>query len=148
MQLTNLLPILTLALTSTTALANPVPVPANGVSDSLQKQIQTLEITIVNITGDIVQNLPGLRTDYASGTKQFGSLVSGLQGPQPCSPFTPGQPETKDHVVASLQKSNLALMQLSLDLLDPSKKVAKGDFHADVCGAWAYFNAVGKFVGA
>ncbi|KAM0717463.1 hypothetical protein Q7P37_007315 [Cladosporium fusiforme] len=144
MQFTNILAALTLA--STAVLANPVP--ANGVNDSLQKQIQSLEITIINVTNDIVQSSANLKKDYAGGVKQFAPLVSGLQGPQPCSPFTPGQPSTKDQAAQSLQKSNLALMQLSLDLLDPAKKVAKGDFHADVCQAWAYYNAVAKFVGA
>lgn len=133
-----------LALTST-ALANPVP--ANAVNDSLQKQIQALEITIINITNDIVQSAPTLKTNYANGIKQFAPLVSGLEGPQPCSIFTPGRPDTKDLAAASLQKSNAALMQLSLDLLDPANKVGEGDFHTDVCQAWAYYNAIGQFVG-
>lgn len=134
-----------LALASSTALANPVP--ANGVNDSLQKQIQAMEITIINVTNDIVQSNPNLKTDYQNGIKQFAPLVSGLQGPQPCSIFTPGSPSTKDQAAASLQKSNLALMELSLDLLNPANKVGDGAFHADVCQAWAYYNAIGKFVG-
>lgn len=124
------------------------PVPANGVDDSLQKQIQAMEITIINITNDIVQSNPNLKTDYNNGIKQFAPLISGLEGPQPCSIFTPGRPDTKDLAAASLQKSNLALMQLSLDLLNPANKVGDGAFHADVCQAWAYYNAIGNFVGA
>lgn len=134
-----------LALAST-ALATPVP--ANAVNDSLQKQIQAMEITIIDITNDIVQSNPNLKTDYANGINQFAPLISGLEGPQPCSIFTPGRPDTKDQAAASLQKSNLALMELSLDLLDPSKKVGEGDFHADVCQAWAWYNAIGQFVRA
>lgn len=134
-----------LALVSTTL---ATPVPANGVNDSLQKQIQAMEITIINITNEIVQSNPKLKTDYAAGVKQFAPLVSGLQGPQPCSIFTPGQPSTKDQAAAALQKSNLALMELSLDLLNPANKVGNGAFHADVCQAWAYYNSIAKFVGA
>jgi len=134
-----------LALTSATL---ATPVPANGVDDSLQKQIQAMEITIINITNDIVQSNPNLKTDYANGIKQFVPLISGLEGPQPCSIFTPGRPDTKDLAAASLQKSNMALMQLSLDLLNPANKVGDGAFHADVCQAWAYYNAIGTFVGA
>lgn len=146
MQLTNLATLLALLTTTTTTLATPVP--ANGVNDSLQKQIQAMEITIINITNSIVQSSPSLKTDYNAGIKQFIPLISGLEGPQPCSIFTPGRPDTKDAAAASLQKSNAALMQLSLELLDPSKRVGEGDFHASVCQAWAYYNAVGSFIGA
>jgi hypothetical protein len=144
MQLINLAPFF--ALLTTSALATPVP--ANGVNDSLQKQIQALEITIINITASIIQSNPSLKTDYAAGIAQFVPLISGLEGPQPCSIFTPGRPDTKDAAAASLQKSNAALMMLSLELLDPSKRVGEGDFHASVCQAWGNYNAVGGFVGA
>jgi hypothetical protein len=143
MQLINLAPFF--ALLTTTAFATPVP--ANGVNDSLQKQIQAMEITIINITNSIVQSNPSLKSDYAAGIKQFIPLISGLEGPQPCSIFTPGRPDTRDAAAASLQKSNASLMQLSLELLDPSKRVGEGDFHASVCQAWGYYNAVGGFVG-
>ena len=144
MQLTNLAALL--ALTTTATLATPVP--ANNVNDSLQKQILAMEITILNITNSIVQSNPSLKSDYNAGIKQFIPLISGLEGPQPCSIFTPGRPDTRDAAAASLQKSNAALMMLSLELLDPSKRVGEGDFHASVCQAWGYYNAVGGFVGA
>lgn len=135
-----------LALLTTTTLATPVP--ANGVNDSLQKQIQAMEITIINITNSIVQSNPSLKADYNAGITQFIPLISGLEGPQPCSVFTPGRPDTRDAAAASLMKSNAALMMLSLELLDPSRRVGEGDFHGSVCQAWAYYNAVGTFVGA
>lgn len=143
MQLAHLAALLAL---TTTALSTPVP--ENSVNDSLQNQILAMEITILNITNFIVQSDPSLKTDYAAGIKQFTPLISGLEGPQPCSIFTPGRPDTRDAAATSLQKSNAALMMLSLELLDPSKKVGEGDFHASVCQAWGYYNAVGGFVGA
>ena len=142
MQFTTIATALALA---STALAGPVP--ANGTQD-YQKEIQSMEITIINITNDIVQNNPNLKTDYSNGIKQFAPLISALEGPQPCSIFTPGSPSTKDQAAQSLQNSNLALMRLSLDLLNPANKVEHGDFHADVCQAWAYYNAIAEFVGA
>lgn len=145
MQLTILASALALA---GTAFATPIPTNDNSIdSNSYQKQIQDMESTIINITNDIVQNNANLKTDYDNGIKQFVPLINGLQGPQPCSIFTPGNPNSKDQAVSSLQQSNLSLMNLSLDLMNAANKVEDGAFHADVCQAWAWYNAIGKFVG-
>ncbi|GAB7332809.1 hypothetical protein MBLNU13_g04536t1 [Cladosporium sp. NU13] len=135
-----------LTLLTTTALATPVP--ANNVNDSLQIEILAKEITIINITNSIVQYSPSLKAHYDAGIKHFIPLISGLEGPQPCSIFTPGRPDTRDAAASSLQESDAALMQLSLELLDPSRRVGDVDFHASVCQAWGWCNAVGGFVGA
>ncbi|KAF2234701.1 hypothetical protein EV356DRAFT_532502 [Viridothelium virens] len=124
------------------------PTPVNAPDDGLQKQIQTLEIAILNVINDIVQSNPALKTDYAAGAQQFGVLTNELQGPQPCSPFTPGKPTTQSAAIQALQSSTSRLQSLSLDLLNPANKLADGAFHADVCQAASYYSAVSSFVGA
>ena len=124
-----------------TSLAAPAPSTA-----SFQKDIQTLELTIVNVLNDIVQiNKPQLKEDYATGTNQFAALIPKVSGPQSCSPFVPGKPTTANGAVSYLQKAQLSLQELSLDLMDPAKKVEKSNFHADVCSAWGYYSGVSGF---
>ncbi|KAI9713872.1 MAG: hypothetical protein M1820_000602 [Bogoriella megaspora] len=123
------------------------PTPSNGVDDSLQKQIQNLEVQILNVINDIVQSNPNIKNDYNNGAKQFGTIASGLSGPQPCSIFTPGTPTTANGAIQALQTSTSKLQSLSLDLLDPNKKLANGDFRANVCQGLQYYSAVSKFVG-
>jgi len=118
--------------------------PAPNVA--LQKDIQTLEITILNVMNDIVQlNKAGLKKDYATGTSEFAALIPKVSGPQSCSPFVPGRPNTADGAVKFLQQSQLSLQQLSLDLMNPAKTAAHGDFHADVCSAWGFYSGVSTF---
>ncbi|KAF2102243.1 hypothetical protein NA57DRAFT_73674 [Rhizodiscina lignyota] len=129
------------ALFGASALAAPAP------NAAIQKEIQTLEITIVNVLNDIVQlNKAGLHKDYSTGTSEFGQIISQVSGPQPCSPFVPGKPTTAAGAVSYLQKAQSGLQELSLDLMDPSKSAKKGDFHADVCGAWGFYAGVQTFV--
>ena len=125
-----------------------IATPVNAPNDSLQKQIQTLEVQILNVINDIVQSKPALKADYTAGAKQFGQLTSGLEGPQPCSPFLPGKPSDKNGAVSALQTSTQKLQALSLDLLNPANKLADGAFHANVCQASSYYAAVASFVGA
>lgn len=115
---------------------------------TIQTQIQTLEVQILNVINDIVQSSPNLLTDYNNGVTQYNTLTSELQGPQPCAPFVPGRPTTKKQAIKALQSSQEGLMQLSLDLQNPALKVKTGDFHADVCVALDYYAAISQFVGA
>ena len=114
---------------------------------TMQSQIQTLEIQILNVINDIVQSSSTLKTDYNAGISLYGTLVNELQGPQPCPPFVPGRPSTKKQAIKALQTSQESLMQLSLDLQNPDLKIKTGDFHGDVCVALDYYAAVSLFVG-
>jgi hypothetical protein len=114
----------------------------------LQLQIQTLEIQILNVINDITQSSTNLKTDYATGTTQFGVLANKVQGPLPCAPFVPGNPSTKKQAITALQTSQISLMQLSLDLQNPANSIPNGDLHADVCQALDYYAAVANFVAA
>lgn len=129
----------TLALTSS-VLAAPFP--------KAQAQIQTLQIQITTVINDIVQSSSTLGADYDAGLSQFGTLSNRFDGPQPCSPFVPGQPSTKKQAIKALQSSQSALIELSLDLQNPALTIANSDFHADVCTAQAYYSAISQFVGA
>lgn len=129
-----------LALCGCSAFAAPAP---NG---NLQKNIQTLEIDILNVINDIVQSKASLKKDYATGQHAFGDLISKVSGPQSCSPFVPGNPNTANSAISFLQQSQMGLQKLSLDLMNPAKSAAKGDFHADVCSAWGYYWGVQTFV--
>ena len=113
---------------------------------TIQKQIQTLEVQILDVINDIVQSSPELKADYSTGTSQFATLINELQGPQPCSPFYPGKTSTKKQAIKALQTSQEGLMQLSLDLQNPANRIVESDFHADVCNAWAYYGAISQFV--
>ncbi|KAK3696149.1 hypothetical protein LTR37_018120 [Vermiconidia calcicola] len=137
----------TAAIVSALALASSA-FAAPAPNAQLQKQIQTLEIQIVNVVNDIVQSNPNLKTDYNDGTGQYGTLINKLQGPQPCSPFLPGKPTTKKQAIKALQSSQDGLMQLSLDLQNPANVIAQGDLHAEICTAWGYYGAIPSFVGA
>ena len=122
------------------ALAAPTP--------SYQKQIQTLEVQILNVINDIVQSKSSLKADYSAGIQTFGDLAYELQGPQPCSIFNPGQPATQNGAIQALQSSTSSLQALSLDLLNPANKVADSAFHANVCVALSYYRSISTFVGA
>lgn len=115
---------------------------------TIQTQIQTLEIQILNVINDIVQSNPALKADYSNGVNKFNTLTSEVEGPQPCSPFVPGRPATKKEAITALQTSQSGLMQLSLHLQNPDLKIVNGDFHADVCNALGYYSSVSQFVGA
>lgn len=122
------------------------PTPAGVPNAGLQKSIQSLEITILNVINDIVQNnKAALKKDFATAQNEFGSLISSTAGPLPCSPFLPGNPSTANDAIAYLRNSQLGLQQLSLDLMNPALSAAKSDFHPDVCSAWGYFYAVNNF---
>lgn len=133
-----------LALCGCSALA--APAPAAVPNASLQKDIQTLEITILNVINDIVQNnKAGLKKDFATGQNEFGSLIASVAGPLPCSPFVPGNPSTASGAISYLRNSQSNLQELSLDLMNPALSVQKSDFHADVCSAWGWFWGVNTF---
>lgn len=67
------------------SLAAPAPTTAQ-----LQKDIQTLQITIVNVINDIVQaNRPKLKTDFTTGQNQFASLIGKVSGMSPYHPLPP-----------------------------------------------------------
>jgi hypothetical protein len=114
---------------------------------TIQTQIQTLEIQIVNVINDIVQSSSTLKADYNNGLGQYGTLTTELQGPMPCAPFVPGHPSTKKQAIKALETSQESLMQLSLDLQNPDLKVKTGDFHSDVCIALDYYASIAQFVG-
>jgi hypothetical protein len=115
---------------------------------TLQKQIQTLEIQILNVINDIVQSNPNLEADYNTGITQFNVLANALDGPQPCAPFVPGYPSTKKQAIKALQTSQADLQLLSLDLQNPDLSIKEGDFHSDICIALDYYAAVSKFATA
>ncbi|KAF2103182.1 hypothetical protein NA57DRAFT_72162 [Rhizodiscina lignyota] len=129
-----------LTLCGSCALAAPAP---NAV---LQKNIQTLEITINNVINDIVQSKASLKKDYVTGGNQFGDLISKVAGPLPCSPFVPGHPKTANAAISYLQQAQLGLQDLSLHLMDPTLSVSKQSFHPYVCSAWGFYWGVESFV--
>lgn len=135
-----------LATISAAALAFASSTLAAPTHPQIQKQIQALEVTIVNVINDIVQTSANLDGDYESGLSQFASLSNKLDGPQPCSVFTPGTPKNKAGAVKALQSSTTNLQELSLALLNPENTVEDSDFHGDICEAQAYYVAINKFV--
>jgi hypothetical protein len=113
----------------------------------LQAQILALENQIVTVINDIVQKSPNLKNDWNAGATTFGDLANKLDGPQPCSIFTPGTPKNAEQAIRALQTSQTNLMLLSLDLQNPANSIAEGDLHADVCTALQYYSSTSKFVG-
>lgn len=113
----------------------------------IQAQILALENQIVTVINDIVQSSPNLKNDWNAGATQFGTLANKLDGPQPCSIFTPGTPKNAEQAIRALQTSQTNLMLLSLDLQNPANSIEEGDLHADVCTALQYYSSTSKFVG-
>lgn len=131
----------TLALAGS-SIAAPAPSRA-----TMQNQILTLEVQILNVINDIVQSSTNLVNDYNTGLTQFSTLSNELDGPLPCAPFVPGRPSTKKQAIKALQTSQEGLMQLSLDLQNPALTIKNSDFHGDVCTALDYYVAISQFVG-
>lgn len=142
MQLTTTL-ISALALT-TPALAAPLQTIPTA---ALVTQVAAIQYTILNLIEDMITGNTLFKHGYQNGATEFADLGNTLQGPQECSPFLPGQPSSNVEVIQTFQQAQLGLNMVSLDLLNPAKKVENSDFHADVCSAWDYYDSIAKFAG-
>lgn len=133
----------TLAIT-TSALAAPLQtIPAAD----LRTQVTAIQYTILNLIEDLITGNTLFKQGYSNGATEFADLVNTLQGPQECSPFLPGEPSSNVEAIQAFQQAQLGLNTVSLDLLDPAKKVENSDFHADVCSAWGYYDSIAKYAG-
>ncbi|KAK4556489.1 hypothetical protein LTR86_006633 [Recurvomyces mirabilis] len=86
-----------------------------------QIQIRDLELTIINLTNDIVQsNSTGFATNYALGTTRIGVLSNGVQGAELCGPYQAPVASGHTQAISYLQNATVALQQLSWDLMGPA----------------------------
>ena len=136
-----LVPILALAASFNTVLSAPITARA-------QHQIQTLEITIVNVVNDMIHSATNARRNYHSGLDQFATLVGELQGPQPCPIGLPAPPRTKEAAISYLNSATAGLQQLSQDLNNPAYSVRASSFQAQICSTADYYEVVRGQVGA
>ncbi|KAK5159368.1 hypothetical protein LTS14_002510 [Recurvomyces mirabilis] len=112
-----------------------------------QMQIRDLELTIINLTNDIVQsNSTGFATNYALGTTQIGVLSNGVQGAEHCGPYQATVASGNTQAIAYLQNAIVALQQLSLDLMNPASSVEEDSFNYDICQAKFNYHALDGFV--
>ena len=140
----------TLAL-ATTALAAPTSrlQTRNGAANYNvpQMQIRDLEITVLDLTNDIVQsNSTGFATNHAPGTTQIGILSNGVQGAELCGPYQAPVASGHAQAISYLQNATVALQQLSLDLMNPALSVAEDSFNYDICQAKFNYHALNGFV--
>ena len=112
-----------------------------------QMQIRDLEITIVDLTNDIVQsNSTGFAANYALGATQIGILSNGVQGAELCPPYQAPVASGHAQAISYLQNATVALQQLSLDIMNPALSVEQDSFNYDICQAKFNYHALDGFV--
>ena len=108
-----------------------------------QQRILNIQNYINNVVNDVVQaNTNQLAADYSSTGRSLALLAKDLLPGKGC-PLSPSHPaQNKNQAIAYLQKVQMILSELSLDVV--AKDLTKGQ--TDICRATAQYGDVANYV--